>query len=726
MKLFIVESPRKAKEVAHFLGEGWVVRASFGHISDLPKNDLGVAPPEFRPRYEIDPKAQRTVAELQQLAAKAEDVYIATDPDREGEAIAFHLVGVLRLGERYKRVTYTEMTKRAVLAAVANPRSIDFGLVRAQEGRRVLDRLVGFLVSPALSKAANCRGLSAGRVQSPAVRLVVDREREIRAFTPVDHFGVRLDFTTEGRPWFATWDHAPLQANGEPHWLDRTFAERVAALRELRVVTVESRKESRRPPPPYVTSTLQQAASNAMGLSPKKTMQLAQALFESGGPEGGGLITYMRTDHPNLSDEAIGLAREWLGANGFAAMIPDAPNRWRSKASAQEAHEAIRPLHFDITAIEPGRIQGLKSPTDRRDAARLYRLIWERAVACQMRAALYDVTEVRLASIEIIDDRTMEFVAKGRVERDPGWLSLTQDHTDDTDPEKSQALPAVAREGAHTATAGNVTEHRTQPPPRYTEATLVKALESHGIGRPATYGAIIDRIFQQRYVEPDGKKGKRKAPPLKPTERGEAVRDMLVGVFGFMNYEYTAAMESRLDEIAAGTGDYATLANNVWEELNARIPDISGVPLSIKAGGAVMLDEACPECGRSLNLRKGKHGEFISCSGYPECSYRRSATPKAEPVIFEGRGCPRCERPLAIRDGKRGKFLSCTGYPECDHSEPYLNDEQRAHPCPSGCGGFLLPRKGRKGAFWGCSNYPRCDETRPDVRGAPGSSGTQR
>lgn len=722
MKLFIVESPQKAKEVAHFLGDGWVVRASFGHISDLPDKELGVAPPEFRPRYVINPTAQRTVAELQRLAATASEVYIATDPDREGEAIAFHLVGVLRLGERYKRVTYTEMSKSAVLAAIAAPRPIDFGLVRAQEGRRVLDRLVGFRVSPALSDAAHARGLSAGRVQSPAVRLVVDREREIDAFVPVDHFGVRVEFLTDGQPWSANWDHAPLRTADQSHWHDRPFAERVAALRQFRVDVIEAREESKRPPPPFITSTLQQAASNAMGLSPKTSMRLAQALFESGAPGGGGLITYMRTDHPNLSDEAIGLARGWLNANGLASMLPESPNRWRAKAAAQEAHEAIRPLHFDITSIEPEQLQALKSPTDRRDAAWLYRLIWERSVACQMRAAVYDVTNVRLTSVEAIDGHTMVFVTKGRIERNPGWLSLTQDHAEEDDPEKHCSLPPLGEGEEYSATAGNVTEHRTKPPARYTEASLVKALEAHGIGRPATYGSIIDRILQQRYVEHDGTKGRRKAPSLRSTERGEAVRDMMVGLFDFMEYDYTAEMESQLDEIAAGRGDYTTLANTVWVNLEERIPHIRGISLSTEAGGVEQLDESCPECGRTLTLRQGKFGKFISCSGYPDCAYRRTAEPKPAPDLFEGHTCPKCEKPLAIRTGKRGRFLSCTGYPTCDHSEPYLTEEDRANPCPSGCGGALLRRKGARGPFWGCSNYPACSETRHDVHGKPAVS----
>ena len=721
MKLVIVESPTKAKEIAHFLGDGWVVRASFGHVSDLPDKELGVAPPDFRPAYVVSPRASKTIAELKRLAASSSEVYIATDPDREGEAIAFHLVGLLGVGERYHRITYPEISARAVRAAIASPRKIDFGMVRAQEGRRVLDRLVGYRVSPALSNASGARGLSAGRVQSPAVRLVVDREREIRNFVPTDHFGVRLDFVTAGQPWSAVWDHAPLrQPDAPPYWLDRPFAERVATLRDAVVDSVERKEQTRRPPPPFISSTLQQAASNALGLAPKKTMQLAQALFEHGAPDGGGLITYMRTDQPNLSDEAIAAARAWLSTHDFAAMLPEQPNRWRAKAAAQEAHEAIRPLHFDIERIDPHQLVNLKSPTDQKLAAQLYRLIWERAVACQMAPARYDVTEVRLHSAELLDGQPMQFTAEGRVQRFAGWLALTAtDHAEEQEQDADQALPELTHGQALTATAGNVTDHRTKPPTRYTEASLIKALDARGIGRPSTYASIMERIGKQQYVLPEGKR-KKKPPFLVPTPRGEAIIDMMVGVFGFMEFDYTANMEAQLDEIARGRGDYAALATTVWNDLDHQIPNIRTVRLAVEDGGVETLEETCPECGNPLTRRQGQYGPFISCSGYPECRYHRKDGDTQEVKLFDGHACPECNNPLAIRDGKSGKFLSCTGYPKCEHSEPYISEDDKANPCPSGCGGFLQRRKGKSGWFWGCSNYPSCRETRPDQKGKPG------
>ncbi|GAB6042257.1 type I DNA topoisomerase [Endothiovibrio diazotrophicus] len=673
-KLMIVESPTKAREIAAWLGAEWTVRASLGHIADLPERAMGVEPPNYRPQYVFTERGRKTVANLLPLAKAAEVIYIATDPDREGESIAYHVVAALGLDERYQRVTFNAINERAVKTALARPRRIDLALVRAADARRVLDRLVGYRVSPALGRAAGTRGLSAGRVQSPALRLVVEREEAIERFRPTDHFGVTLSFESDGMPWSARWDSTPLLQDGETYWLDRPFAERVAALRALRIIGIERREARRKPPPPFTTSTLLQAAANALGLGAEEGMRLAQALFEGGGPHGG-LITYHRTDQPNLSDEGVEAARAWLLTHGQGALLPDTPHTWKAPAGAQEAHEAIRPLDFAVERIEPGQLNHVKRAADREAAAALYRLIWERAVACQMTAAVDEVTTVELESLQPIEEHTPRFVARGRVERVAGWRSLTRDHAlEDEADEATPPLPRLEEGAEPTAHSGTVTEHRTQPPPRYTEAALNRKLEELGIGRPSTYASIMTTLHRREYVSAGKKRGKG-AAPLTPTERGRAVVTMLREAFRFMDYRFTAEMEARLDRIAQGQGDYARMAAEIDDDLEASIPRIRPVVLDKDATRAEIVKQTCPECGQ----------------------------------------------PLALRNGKKGKFLGCTAYPDCRHTEPWLSDEERKHPCPAdGCDGYLRKRTGAKGAFWGCSRYPACKETRPDEHGRPG------
>ena len=484
--LVIVESPNKCKKIQAYLGNGWIVKASMGHVRDLPPKEMGVDLESFQPHYVANERGRKVIAGLKKLSQSADQVYLATDPDREGEAIAWHLQQALRLKDP-KRIAFNEITQKAIQAALNRAGQIDMALVHAQEGRRVLDRLVGYSVSPALSNAYGS-WLTAGRVQSVALRIVVERELAIKAFQPTPYVEVFLHFETEGLHWSAQWLPGDWLSEGQKHWTDRAFAERVAGFTEVDVQAIEKTQRSRRPPPPFITASLQQGASVVLKLSPKRCMQEAQHLFEE------GLITYHRTDNPNLSDDGIQAVMEWLNSNGYAAHVVDRPNTWKAKANAQEGHEAIRPTSVQKT---PDQVKNDLTP----DQARLYEMIWKRTVASQMKAARYHVTQIHLTASEPLDDQPLRFLAKGEQQAYPGWLLLSQrDVTEEAEQENTQSLPALD-EGQHlTAQAGEVKDKQTQPPARYTEASLIKKLEAEGIGRPSTYASILENILKRGYI----------------------------------------------------------------------------------------------------------------------------------------------------------------------------------------------------------------------------------
>jgi len=594
--LLIVESPNKTKKIRAILGPGWNVQACFGHVRDLPQREMGLAPPDFKPHYEIIERAVPHVRKLKEMAKSARQVYLATDPDREGEAIAWHLSVALRL-KNPERVCFNEITEKAVQAAMQAPRKIDLDRVAAQEARRALDRLVGYMVSPELCRRLDGK-LSAGRVQSPALRLVVEREREIERFKPLKHFGVTLFFDGPAGDWWAHWLPKPLLPEGEEHWTDEAFARRVAEVREVVVVGFRDHERRFEPPAPFTTSTLQQAASAKLNMNPKKTMDVAQALFEQ------GLITYMRTDSPNLSDEAVAEIRAYCEAQQMP--LAPQPRVWQAKASAQEAHEAIRPTH--VNQRSAGGDASERS---------LYQLIWERAVASQMAAAVYDVRQAVMESVQPVDDKTLRFGAKGERLKFAGWLSLTGgDAADEGEYEgRDNPVPPLKSGDLLTAKDAKLSEKKTEPPRRHTQAGLVRALERQGIGRPSTYAAIMEGLVRRGYVEIKGKM-------MHPTAIGKAVVDALKPAFSFLAYDFTARMEDRLDEIALGRLKYLDVVTETHAVLEREIGALPG-PARRAFGPKAEVDEAapkhdCPQCGKPLRRIKGRNGWFWGCSGFKE------------------------------------------------------------------------------------------------------------
>jgi DNA topoisomerase-1 len=646
MNLLIVESPGKVKKIQGFLGPNFRVMASVGHVRDLPVKEIGVEPPDFKPKYIPTDRGKEVLAKLAMVVKDAGGVYLATDPDREGEAIAWHLADALKL-KNPKRVTYSEITEKAVKAALAKPRVIDMNLVAAQEGRRALDRLVGYMVSPALCRQTASK-LSAGRVQSPAVRLVVERERAIREFQVTVHYGAELTFEamehiTEG--WKAAW--LPKQGwlkEGEEYVLDKALADQVAAIRSLTVVGCEESESKSAPPAPFITSTLQQAASAALKLSPKKAMEAAQKLYE------GGHITYMRTDSPNLSEEAIAEIRSWAGKHDLP--LPAKPRAWKSKEGAQEAHEAIRPTHFDT--LEAGEDDTQKA---------LYRLIRLRAIASQLEDAVF---AVRVLTLEgEAEGKKAIFEARGRTMIQPGWKAVVaSDQTDEGEAEADNQVPALKEGRQLTAQDGKVVTKKTKPPARFTEASLIKELENRGIGRPSTYAAILENIISSKeYLKLEKRF-------LIPTETGEKVAAALTGNFRFMEYGFTKGMEDGLDLIAEGKGAYLPLVTASYGQLNQEIK-----------GYVAATSPTCPACGKPLRhmvraeSKEKKGFNFWACTGYPDCpatfadacglpGERQDTKPKPQASGFK---CPDCGSDLIRRTGtsKTGKaydFFSCAGY----------------------------------------------------------------
>lgn len=645
--LLIVESPNKVKSIAKYLGAGWEVAASVGHIRDLPKKGISIAPPDFKPEYEITADKRDVVSRLKKMASHAKAVYLATDPDREGEAISWHLQQALNLKDPH-RVTFNEITQKAVQEAVKAPRKIDVKLVAAQETRRSLDRLVGYMVSPRISDLAG-EQLSAGRVQSPALRLIVERERAIRAFKSRGHFGVLMRFDGD---WWAEWLFAPLlPKDGDKLWTDKAFAERVAKLKELRVLDVTEGQSKSSPPAPFITSTLQQAGSAALGFSPKKTMEVAQSLFAA------GLISYMRTDNPNLSDEAIGAVRKLAAGKKLA--LPDTPRKWKAKDGAQGAHEAIRPTHFENE--ESG------STADER---KLYRLIWLRAVACQLADAVYDVRVAKLESVDPLDGQAMQFEGRGRKLHFAGWKALTEkDSASEEEDQADNPVPQLSAGSVLHVEKGEVQEKKTQPPARYTEASLVKDLESKEIGRPSTYASIMGNLHDRGYYTIEKKK-------IQCAPFGERTFDIMAGQFSFLEYDYTRDMEAQLDAIACGKQSYLNVVKKVHDDLSR---ELSG----LKAPNGATA-HACPECGKPLRRIKGPKGPFWGCSGYPECKTTFEHDAKADSPVLNGTkkassssspkvagpACPNCGKQTVQRMAKAGPnagkpFWGCSSYPEC-------------------------------------------------------------
>jgi DNA topoisomerase-1 len=642
--VIIVESPAKTRTLAKILGNAYAIEASMGHVRDLPKSKLGVdVDNDFQPTYTPLPDRKETLQRLHAVTQGAPVVYLATDPDREGEAIAWHIQQALGL-QNAQRIEFNEITAAAVQRALQSPRAIDLDRVNAQQARRVLDRLVGYQISPLLWRKlrGGRNALSAGRVQSVAVRLIVEREREIRAFTPEEYWKITATLTpkTEHFPF-----DAELRQKGDAKLELKTEADANAVLHDLQgatyiVESVEKRQRKRTPPPPFITSTLQQEASRKLGFSAKRTMQIAQQLYEGVelGDEGAvGLITYMRTDSVRLSNEALQMAREFIQANYAPDYLPSKPRQYKTKSGAQDAHEAIRPTDVNRT---PDAVKPYLTP----EQFRLYELIWKRFVASQMAEAQLEVTSVNIRARDYL------FRASGTVVLFDGFLRLYQEGKDtaERDEEELPPLPPLQQGELLDLLKLTPSQHFTQPPPRYTEATLVKTLEQNGIGRPSTYATILSTIQERGYVALENR-------AFKPTPLGEAVNDFLVKHFPeLFDVPFTARMEQELDEIEEGKADWVQVVRAFFEPMQRQVQSASSSDERVEIP-VVETDRACPTCGAPMVLRTGRYGQFLACSRYPDCK-------TTLPAGATGVRCPVCATgEIVQRKSKKGRvFYGCT------------------------------------------------------------------
>ena len=710
--LVVVESPTKAKTIQKVLGPGYQVLACFGHVRDLLPKEGAVDPEHgFAMRYVAKEESERHMQAIAKAMRRAKTLFLATDPDREGEAIAWHLLELLKehgdlRDQETRRIVFHEITERAIREAMAHPRTVSDDLVNAQQARRALDYLVGFNLSPLLWRKVR-GGLSAGRVQSPALRLITEREAEIAAFVPRLYWTIWARSSKDAQEFRARlirYRDAKVEqfTFEEQHQVDtacQTIAQDAGGI--LTVGQVVEKKRRRQPPPPFITSTLQQEAARHLGFTARRTMQVAQQLYEGiaiGDGEPVGLITYMRTDSVQLASEAVGEIRQYIRKRFGAKDLPEKARVFRSKSkNAQEAHEAIRP-----TAVErePQAIATHLSG----DQARLYELIWKRAVACQMREALYDTVSAELAA-----GAGHAFRATGSVLREPGYLQLYQETQDDdaADDESTKALPPLVAGDRLPLLAVQDERHTTEPPPRYTEASLVKALEERGIGRPSTYASIIATLKDRDYVTLKDKR-------FVPTDTGVVVAGFLGKHFErYVDYDFTARMEDQLDAIARGEAPWVQVLERFWKSFKHQVDDINE-HVSRKDATTEALEEPCPQCAKPLLLRFGKRGRFIGCSGYPECNYTRnmdgSEQAEQDNKPIEGRVCPECGAPLLQRVGRYGPFIGCSAYPKCRHVEKVADKkEDTGISCPSCHKGTLVRKRGRQGrSFFSCSTYPEC------------------
>ncbi len=695
--LVIVESPAKAKTINKFLGKDFTVLASVGHVKDLPKSKLGVEIEKgFEPHYEVIKGKASTIKELKKAGKAAEKIYLAPDPDREGEAIAWHIAEEIdKKKEKSLRVLFNEITEKAVRDAIAHPTELDQQKFEAQQARRVLDRLVGYQVSPILWDKVR-RGLSAGRVQSVAVRLICDREREVQAFVPKEYWSVTAELEKEQARFkakLAKIDGKKIElSNGDE--TNEVVAELKGA--EYRVASVEKKEVKRRPSPPFTTSKLQQEASRKLGFTAKKTMTLAQQLYEGVdiGSEGPvGLISYMRTDSTRISSEALAAARSYIESKWGAQYLPAAPAVYKSGKKSQDAHEAIRPTYFQH---DPDSVKSYLS----RDQFRLYQLIWNRFIACQMTPALIDQTRVQIAA------GRCTFAASGSVVKFPGFMAVYVEGKD-VDEEAEETLPQLAEAEVLSLVSLTPAQHFTQPPPRFTEATLVKELEENGIGRPSTYAAIISTIQDREYVVKEGRQ-------LKPTELGFLVTDMLIESFPeILNVEFTAHMEEELDMIEEGSMPWRKAMEEFYGPFSKSLEKAKKDMKNVKAE-EVPTDIACDKCGKPMVIKWGRKGKFLACTGYPECKNTKDfktdeegkviALEREEQVVETA--CPKCGKPMVLKSGRFGRFLACSDYPDCKTTLPYST----GIPCPNDDGGMLVERRTKRGrVFFSCSLYPKCD-----------------
>lgn len=715
--LIVVESPAKARTIANYLKGDWIIKSSIGHVKDLPENRLGVdIASGFIPEYQIIKGKAKVLNEIKKAAEKTEAVYLATDPDREGEAIAWHIAEELKKpAAQIHRVLFNEITPRGVQEAMQHPERLNRDKYEAQQARRILDRLVGYMISPLLWEKVR-RGLSAGRVQSVAVRLICDREKEIKNFKPQEYWTIQARLEGSSPPPFVATllrinsKKAEIKNEKEAQSIVQDLTGSIFSVGEL-----DKKERRKNPPPPFITSQLQQEAWRKLRFPAKKTMSLAQRLYEGVdlGQEGPiGLITYMRTDSVRISPEALQEVREFIRQKFGPAYLPDNPHIYKSRQTAQEAHEAIRPtsVRRDPESVKPFLDKDLWA---------LYELIWNRFVACQMNPALFDQTTVDIQAGQYL------LRASGSVLLFPGFMALYMETPDENNggeepSEKQGKLPPL--------TIGEVLklleilpeQHFTQPPPRYTEATLIKELEEKGIGRPSTYATILDNIQEREYVAKE--KGR-----FYPTELGCLVSELLVENFpDILDLQFTAQMEEELDKVEEGRLSWVQALEDFYEPFLKNLENAREKMQDLKGQG-VPTDLKCEKCGGPMVIKLGRHGQFLSCANYPQCrntkEFRRNENGEIE-IVEKGEAaenCEKCGAPMVIKNGRFGKFLACSRYPRCKNTKKILvneegkweivQEEESQENCPQ-CGAPMVIKTGRYGKFLACRNYPTCQTTK--------------
>ncbi|MBI2952353.1 type I DNA topoisomerase [bacterium] len=691
--LVIVESPAKAKTINKFLGKDYKVLACMGHIRDLPEKDLAIdIEKDFQPKYQTIRGKGKIITQLRSAAKEAEDIFVATDPDREGEAIAWHVAHeVGRDGREVKRVTFNEITRNAVLSGIASPQPIDTQKVNAQQARRVLDRLVGYKVSPLLWKTVH-GGLSAGRVQSVALRLICEREEEIARFVQREYWTIEADLATgKGESFRAT---AIRKGRHKLEIPNQAEAERVAEeLRgqSYRISEINTREQKRNPSPPFITSTLQQEAARKLSFTAKRTMAVAQQLYEGIDLEGEttGLITYMRTDSTRLAPEAVADARDYIATAYGPDYVPEKPNVYRARKGAQDAHEAIRPTGV---SRPPRSIRRFLTE----EQAALYQLVWDRFIASQMKPALLDVTTVDI----LAGDYGLR--ATGSIVKFRGFTVLYTETTDDAVAEENRRIPEGLKvNDLLQLLALRPEQHFTKPPPRYTEASLVKELEAQGIGRPSTYAQIISTLQDRDYVS-------RERGRFTPTPLGTTVNTLLVRAFpDIFNPQFTASMEEALDKVETGEDDWVAVVRGFYDPFEKDLSRMESQRAELKKSLQEETDEVCEKCGNKFVIKWGRNGRFMACSGFPACKNTRPLNGDGQAQLAEGETCEKCNAPMLVRNGSRGRFLACSAYPNCKNTRPL----SLGVSCPrEGCDGKILERQSKRGkVFYGCSRYPGCD-----------------
>ena len=689
--LVVVESPAKAKTINKILGSDFVVKSCMGHVRDLPPKELGIdVENNFKPRYVTIRGKGKVLTELRKAAQNADAIYLATDPDREGEAIAWHVAhSIARKDAEIKRILFNEITPKAVRESLQMSGQLDLEKIDAQQARRVLDRLVGYEISPLLWKVIHS-GLSAGRVQSVALRIICERDNEILAFEPQEYWSIEALLGREGSTPFKAKLH--LKEGEKPEISSGEEAEKIVSeLREQQFVVgeVKKRDQSRRPSPPFTTSTLQQECARRLRFSVKRTMAVAQQLYEGIEVEGEtrGLITYMRTDSVRVSDDAIAEVREQIGQLHGADYVPEEPNAYKTKSSAQDAHEAIRPTSV---ALHPDKIKHLLS----QDQSRVYELIWKRFVASQMKPQILSITTVN------IDAGPYVLRATGNIVKFDGFTVLYSESKDEDDDDGVGSVPDdIAAEQVLALNDLLPEQHFTKPPPRYTEASLVKELEAQGIGRPSTYAQIITTIQDREYVEKVDNRY------FLATERGHTVNKLLVETFPHIfNVSFTADMEDKLDRIEEGQDNWVDTVRQFYASWKDDLKEANERRKELKQSLQEESDIECEECGRMMVIKWGRNGRFLACPGYPEC---KNTKPLEEQEQVEtNEVCDQCQSPMVVKTGRYGRFLACSSYPDCRNVKPFY----LGIPCPEDdCGGQLVEKQSRKGkVFYGCDQYPSC------------------